>query len=174
MWLIVLRGFAGSGKSTLARALSRAYGWPLVDKDDVKDILDGYAADSGGLAYAVMFNVARRQLLQGFSVICDSPLTFAPFYEDARRIAAEAGATLAIIECHCPNEAIWRDRINGRALLDLPAHHQTDWEAYRTLRERIFPETRYPITDKHLVVDTTRPVRNIVAAVSDWLERGGE
>jgi predicted kinase len=47
MWLIVMKGFAGSGKSTLARALSRELGWPLVDKDDVKDLLDGHVQAAG-------------------------------------------------------------------------------------------------------------------------------
>jgi shikimate kinase len=42
MWLIAMKGFAGSGKSTLGRALSREFGWPLVDKDDVKDLLDSH------------------------------------------------------------------------------------------------------------------------------------
>lgn len=33
--LIVMKGLASSGKSTLARALSKEYGWPLIDKDEV-------------------------------------------------------------------------------------------------------------------------------------------
>ena len=64
MWLIAMKGFAGSGKSTLSRALSKQLGWPLIDKDDVKDLLDGHAPAAGPLAYAIMFNIARRQLLQ--------------------------------------------------------------------------------------------------------------
>ncbi|MHB8646314.1 MAG: AAA family ATPase [Thermomicrobiales bacterium] len=174
MWLIVFRGVAGSGKSTVSRALSRAQGWPVVDKDDVKDILDGHADDAGGRAYLVMFNVARRQLLQGLSVVCDSPLSFAQFYERARQIAAETGAMLAIIECHCPDGAIWRERINGRKALGLPAHHQTDWEAYRIHLDRMLPAMQYPITDRHLVVDTTRPLIHIVTEITNWLEREGQ
>jgi predicted kinase len=72
LFLIALKGLAGSGKSTLGRALSQHLNWPLIDKDDIKDILDGRAADAGGLAYEVMFRVVRRQLLQGLNVICDS------------------------------------------------------------------------------------------------------
>src|SRR5689334_15057955 len=61
-WLLALAGEAGSGKSTLSRALGRRLRWPVIDKDDVKDLLYGRAPDSGPLAYEVMFNVARRQL----------------------------------------------------------------------------------------------------------------
>jgi hypothetical protein len=75
MWFIAMKGFAGSGKSTLSRALSKQLGWPVIDKDDVKDLLDGPAQAAGPLAYEIMFNIARRQLLQGLNVICDSPLT---------------------------------------------------------------------------------------------------
>jgi hypothetical protein len=59
MWLIALKGLSASGKSTLGRALSKQLGWPLIDKDDVKDLLDGYTAEAGGLAYDIMFNIAR-------------------------------------------------------------------------------------------------------------------
>lgn len=130
LWLVVFKGMAGSGKSTLSRALSRGLGWQLIDKDDVKDVLHECIPDSGGLAYAVMFNVARRQLLQGCSVICDSPLTFRTFYERAERIACEAGAALAVVECTCPDDDEWRRRIDARKTLNLPAHHQTDWHAF--------------------------------------------
>lgn len=39
--LIAFKGPPGAGKSTIARALSKQLGWPLIDKDDVKDVLDG-------------------------------------------------------------------------------------------------------------------------------------
>ncbi|HZO72053.1 MAG TPA: ATP-binding protein [Ktedonobacteraceae bacterium] len=129
-WLIAMKGFAGCGKSTLARALSSELGWPLIDKDDVKDILDGHAQAAGPLAYAIMFNIARRQLLQGLSVICDSPLTGIVSYERAKCTAAETHASLVIVECICSDESLWQQRIDGRKTLQLPAHHQTDWHAY--------------------------------------------
>ena len=50
MWMIALKGFSGSGKSTLGRALSRQLGWPIIDKDDIKDLIDGRAPGAGGLA----------------------------------------------------------------------------------------------------------------------------
>lgn len=171
MYLVAMRGFAGSGKSTLARALGRKLGWPVIDKDDVKDVLDGQAPDAGRLAYDALLRVTRRQLLQGLSVICDSPLSFASLYGEARRIAAETGATLIIVECHCPDEAVWRSRISSRQGLGLPSHHQTDWAAFRQYRDARLTEAAYPVTDPHLLVDTTRPVADLVAEVSRWLSQ---
>jgi predicted kinase len=170
MWLITMKGFAGCGKSTLSRALSRELGWPLIDKDDVKDLLDGHASAAGRLAYDIMFNVARRQLLQGLSVICDSPLTGSISYEHAQAIAAETHATLGIIECYCSDEAHWRQRINGRKALQLPAHHQTDWETLQVFLRQPHLQENYSITHPHLVVDTVRPLQECLTEVIVWLE----
>lgn len=171
MWLIAMKGFAGSGKSTLARALSRELGWPLIDKDDVKDLLDGHVQAAGPLAYAIMFNIARRQLLQGLDVICDSPLTGTISYERAQFAAKEALASLAIVECLCSDESLWQQRINGRKTLQLPAHHQTDWDAYqRLLRQSQFQEHQYPITHSHVVVDTAQPLHHCLTSLLAWLD----
>ncbi len=167
-WLLAFKGFPGGGKSTLARAVSGGLGWPLIDKDDVKDVLDGHA-EAGALAYSVMFNVARRQLLQGLSVVCDSPLTYRESYEHAARIAAETGASLAVMECRCPDEALWRRRIEARQALGLPAHHKTDWASLQDhlLTARI--ESAYPIAHPYLVVYTDEPAPALCGQVIDWL-----
>lgn len=174
IWLVAMRGLPGCGKSTVARALSRRLGWPLIDKDDVKDVLHRQALDTGRLAYDVMLRVARRQLLQGLSVICDSPLIHPALYERAQRIAAESGATLAIVECVCSDEAIWRERIDGRKTLNLPDHHQTDWAGFQAYRAALPKETDYPITGPHLVADTIRPLDQIVTEVINWLNDAGQ
>jgi predicted kinase len=107
-------GAPGSGKSTLGRALSRTLGWPLIDKDDVRDHLDEATPHAGGLAYNIMFNVARRQLRQGLSVICDSPFAYRRCYECAVGTAQETGAALAVVECRCADEKTWRRRASTR------------------------------------------------------------
>lgn len=170
MWLIAMRGMPGCGKSTVARALSRQLGWPLIDKDDIKDILDEHVPQSGGLAYETMWNVARRQLLQGLSVVADSPLTFVMAYEKARAVVRETGAALAVIECRCSDEEIWRQRINARKDMLLPAHHQTDWDMFLRYRQQMLAEMDYPISDLRLVVDTVHPLSDGVAEIVAWLE----
>ncbi len=49
VWLVAFKGEAGSGKSTLSRALSRRLRWPVIDKDDIRDLLDD---STPGLSYA--------------------------------------------------------------------------------------------------------------------------
>lgn len=171
MWLMAMKGFAGCGKSTLARTLSRELGWPMIDKDDVKDILDGRVQAAGPLAYEIMFNIARRQLLQGLSVICDSPLTGSVSYERAQRTATEARASLVIVECICSDESLWQLRIDDRKTLQLPAHHQTDWHAYQSLlRQSQFQEHQYLITHPHMVIDTAQPLQQCLTSILSWLD----
>lgn len=171
MWLVALKGIAGTGKSTLGRSLANRLGWPFIDKDDIKDVLDGHAPEAGPLAYAIMFNVARRQLLLGMNVICDSPLSYERSYARAVDITREAGARLAIIECACPDEVAWRERIERRKLLDLPSHHQTDWATFRA--SPAFHPEEYAIGVPYLVLDTTRPLNDLVRDCLDWLALAG-
>ncbi len=171
MWLIALKGLAGTGKSTLGRALSKQLGWPLIDKDDEKDLLDNHMPEAGGLAYDIMFNIARRQLLQGLNAICDSPLTNIRAHEHALSTAGEAHASMAVIECYCSDEAQWRSRLNARKALQLPAHHQTDWDAFQLIRLTLHDQADYLITVPHLLVDTVRPPQECLIGIMRWLEQ---
>lgn len=170
-WLIAFKGYPGSGKSTLSRALGRRLGWPLVDKDDVKDVLDSHTPEAGSLAYVVMFNVALRQLLQGLSVICDSPLASRSGYARAVHVAEESCAALAVVECRCPDEAIWRRRIEARQALELPAHHKTDWASVQDYLRVATTEAAYPIAHPYLVVETNQPVSALCEQVVMWLKQ---
>lgn len=167
-WLLAMKGPPGSGKSTLARALSRRLGWPLIDKDDIRDLEE---TPQPGLSYNVMLNIGRRQLLQGLSVICDSPLGYRRTYENAARIADETGARLAIVECRCPDEAIWRRRIEDRRTLNLPSHHTIEWEAVEAYRRRTAVDGGFAIAHPHLMVDTTEPPDNLCDVAVRWLAR---
>ena len=171
MWLIALKGLAGSGKSTLGRALSKQLGWPLIDKDDIKDLLDAHTPEAGGLAYDIMFNVARRQLRQGLNVICDSPLTNSRAYEHALAIASETHASLAVIECRCSDEEQWKQRMDARKELQLPSHHQTDWDAFQQMRRSLYSQANYSLTVPYLLVDSARPPEDCLAEVTCWLEQ---
>ena len=174
MQLVMFKGFPGSGKSTLSRALSRQLHWPLIDKDDVKDMFSEQVPDAGGLAYDVMLNIVRRQLLQGLDVICDSPMTHRITYERVQHIAKETHAHLAIVECFCSDEHLWSKRVNARKTYGLPAHHVIDWETLQAYRRQQRTEARFPITHPHLLVDTARPLAVCITEVIEWLKYKGE
>ena len=170
--LIALKGHPGAGKSAVARQLGRSLGTPVIDKDDIKDVLDGYTADAGGLAYTAMFNVARRQLLQGLSVICDSPLSEMAGYTRARAVAHDTAARLVIVECTCSSEAEWRRRIEDRSARRLPDHHVTSWRDLEEHLRRRAATSTYSISDPHLLIDTAAPLADVVQQIISWIETG--
>jgi SAM-dependent methyltransferase/predicted kinase len=164
--LIAMKGPPGAGKSTISRALSRSLGWPLIDKDDVKDVLDGQTPLAGVLAYEIMIQIVRRQVAQGLSVICDSPL-LARTYDGLRRVADEASVQLVVVACHCGDEAVWRERVEARQAQGLPEHHTVTWERVQTFLAQ--PGVDYPTAVPHLVVDTARPLAPLVDEIVGWL-----
>jgi len=167
--LIVFKGHPGVGKSAVARALARRLGVPLIDKDDIKDILDNGCPDAGGLAYDTMFNVARRQLLQGLSVICDSPLSEVRGYTSAQCVAHNVGARLVVVECVCSAPDEWRRRVEQRAALCLPAHHITTWASLEAHLLKRSDSSQYSIDAPHLLIDTVASVKTLVDRITVWL-----
>ena len=60
--------------------------------------------------------------------------------------------------------------MNARKSLQLPAHHQTDWEAFQLFLRQPSIQEQYAIAHPHLLVDTARPLHECVASISAWLE----
>jgi predicted kinase len=167
--LVALKGFPGSGKSAIGRAVSTHFNWPLIDKDDLLDVLIGQHEDAGRLAYEAMWPVARRQLLQGLSVVCDSPLSHPIGNRAARRVAVETGATLVVLECRCSDEQLWRERVEARAASGLPRHRATTWSHLLAIRESVADQAAYAVTDPLLVVDTAGHRDEVTRQVVNWL-----
>ena len=165
--LVLMKGPPGSGKSTVAQELGRRLGWPVIDKDAVRDLLPD---ELGGLSYEAMLELARRQLAIAISVIADSPLGYGRAYARARDIAAAAGARMLVIECECPDEAEWRRRIQQRAGTGLAAHHATDWTKVEGFHERAATDP-YEVDVPRLMVDTTGPVERTIRDVRRWLDQ---
>ncbi len=102
--LLIVNGYAASGKTTLARALSRELRWPLVVKDEFKELLfDRLGASDyqeskrlGVAAIEVMFSVARELLAAGTSVIIESPLV--PRFDNPRLRALERDADFLTVQ----------------------------------------------------------------------------
>ena len=80
MAVIVLTGMPASGKSTICKALTECFGWPVVEKDAIKEQLfdtigfECYAQKRrlDHAANAVVIHMTERMLSAGQSVIVDN------------------------------------------------------------------------------------------------------
>lgn len=165
--LVLMKGPPGSGKSTIASELGRRLGWPVIDKDAVRDLLPD---ELGGISYEAMLALAERQLSIGLNVIADSPLGYGRAYAKARAASGTTGARMLVIECDCSDGAEWRRRIEQRSGTGLAAHHATDWSKVEEFRERTTADP-YEVDVPMLRVDTARPVEQILPAIMAWLDR---
>ena len=164
--LVLMKGPPGSGKSTIATALGRRLGWPVIDKDAVRDLLPD---ELGGISYEAMLALAERQLGFGLSVIADSPLGYGRAYAKAHAASAATGARMVVIDCECSDATEWRRRIEQRSGTGLAAHHATAWSKVEAFQERTGADP-YEVDVPTLKVDTARPVERILPMVMTWLE----
>lgn len=165
--LLAMKGHPATGKSTLAHALARTLGWPLIDKDDVKDHTL-HLPEGNQLAYAILWQVVERQLALGLSVIVDSPLSYPVGYTTACELAERYGAHLLVVETYL-NEAVWRARLDARPAGE-STHKIRGWQAMQMQLQAYNDCWRYPIQpEHHLLVNTEQPLAENLARVQQWL-----
>jgi predicted kinase len=162
-----MKGHPATGKSTLAHALACAFSWPLVDKDDIKDHTL-HLADGNQLAYAILWQIVKRQLGLGLSVIVDSPLSYPVGYTTACTLADHYNTRLLVVETYLSEES-WRARLEARPA-DESTHKIRGWQAMQAQLQVYNDCWRYPIQPKHhLLIKTEQPLADNVKQVQKWL-----
>jgi diadenosine tetraphosphate (Ap4A) HIT family hydrolase/predicted kinase len=165
-----MRGMPGIGKSVLARAISLEFGWPVLDKDDIKDVVHGRADAPDRLSYDLQFWLARLQLQQGLSVVCDGPMLHPGVYALAAQSADEAGARLVVLECVLGDAAEHRRRIEARvSSIRVRDWAINDWAAFVEYRGRTLPHANFEIDVPRHVVDLSQPEEQSTGDTIRWL-----
>ena len=165
--LLLLKGPMGVGKSTFAKALGKRTAWCVTDKDCISDVLVGHLEAYASLSYDILFAFTEDLLGQGFNVIVDSPLRTELGYLRAVRLAEKYSASLKVLELHCSNKGVWRNRLESREfraaqLIQTWAEFEMYWETAKT-------EFDYPVNHSHLLIDTSLALSDNLETVKRWL-----
>ncbi len=148
--LIAMAGLPGTGKSTCADLIARHLHGPVVDKDDLLELVRHSSIEDeleqGRLAYDLVFSLASRQLANDTSVIVDTCLAFAWLRTKLADITAGHNATMLVVHCICADD-ITRQRIAARASA-LPHRNLAEYDRL----QRIFEEFA---ATPDVTVDTT-------------------
>lgn len=166
-FLLQMAGESGTGKSILARAIGRATGAVVIDKDVIKARMldEGLPEDAAApLSYAVFFDVGASVLAQGHSVVLDSPASFISIRDRGRAIAEANRASYLIIRCCLPDIDVIQSRLDGRQ----PVASQPRVAAFDAFAR---PGTG-PLTEPHLVLDTRRPLDAYLADALAYIGHG--
>jgi predicted kinase len=128
--LIVIGGAPAAGKSTLARALREALAWPLLAKDDIKELLfDVLGSDDrahskrlSAAAYAIMFATAKELMQARQSCIVEGNFRWSERQADFASLAtAVSGLRLLQIFVTADPDELAR-RFEARAGARHPGH----------------------------------------------------
>jgi predicted kinase len=106
--LIIVHGLPASGKTTLAKWLAQKLGWPIIHKDDVKEILfdtlgwsdRAWSRKLGVATIELLFHVVELQLAAGASFMVEC--NFKPELASARirAILHKTNAHCVQVLCH--------------------------------------------------------------------------
>jgi len=159
--LILFSGLPGCGKTSLAQAVARSLHLPLFAKDRLQRVLrDEAPAAPPATGYHLLLDQAEEQLGLGLGVILDAVFPLPGFRQAARDIAARQGAALAVIECVCSDETLWRARLESRLGI-VPGWPPAGWAEIERLRPIWQP---WP-PGETLVVDAVHPFETNLAAI---------
>ncbi|GGK27730.1 hypothetical protein GCM10008955_21880 [Deinococcus malanensis] len=133
--LLAVSGLPASGKTFLGSWLARELQFPLVTKDEYKQILHEHLPDlsraqSGPLSFAVMWQVADVILRSGGSLVLESHF-YRPVSEThILELARAHGARLAQVYCEAPLAELKRRHAGRvasgqRPYIDFPFDHET-------------------------------------------------
>lgn len=164
MMLIQMHGEPGSGKTTLARALAPRIPAVHLDKDVLMTAIMKVRIPpevAGPASYEAIWDLARSLLLQGHSVIVDSPAYWPIIEERGQGLAREMGVAYFMIETRCADAAEIERRLATREALPTNPRLRQDWLAA--------PGTRDP-SRQRLTLDTLKPVDSLVALALDYIQ----
>jgi predicted kinase len=167
MMLVQVCGLPGAGKSTLSAAIAEKLPAVTLRVDAIEAAMWKYGIppeQSGIAAYSVMHAIAIPNLRKGQTVVADAVSGVEPARAGWVATAEAAGVALRVIEVVCPDADEHRRRVEHRDN-DLPGFALPTWDAVQRTAEEY--EAR---TDDRLVIDSTRPLEEMVHQALGFLD----
>lgn len=162
--VVVVCGLPGAGKSSIADALAREFSWPVFSVDPLDASMRRGGVDretSGFVAYDLALTMAREHLRLGLSAIIDATSPVAPSRDAWTRLASDYGAKKVVVEIVCSDEALHRQRVEGRTR-NIPGFPELTWDGVRYIADMY-----EPLDEDRLVLDSVNPLDgNIERAVA--------
>ena len=115
------------------------------------------------VGWNVLSRVAEQQLGLERSCVLDLVAREEPRAE-WEQLAAAHRARFAVIECVCSDEAVHRERVEGRRR-GIPGWYELDWDRVAAGRRRY-----EPLAEPKVVIDAVEPLESNLARVRAWLE----
>jgi len=181
--LVITCGLTATGKSVLARRLAELTGFEVLASDVVRKELAGlasadhrfeafrrgiYSPEFTDRTYAALLEEARQRLDEGRSVIVDASFVRRRYRQQARQLAGETGAQFVCVEFRASESAV-RRRL-ARRLREGRDPSDARWEIY-VAQKRTFERPSEVPPERHVVVDTARPLQAEARAVLAALRR---
>jgi predicted kinase len=167
--VVLVTGLPGTGKSTVAEAVARRTGASLVGWDWAMAALTGFDEVQAALlaldrptyrsvGWSLALQHARQQLRVGRPAVLDGVARDVEVGR-VRALGEECDVDTVVLLTTCGDERLHRQRIEGRTR-GIPGWHELSWDdVVRTRRRFVEP------TDVDLVLDSTKPVEELVDAV---------
>lgn len=180
--LLQMSGAPGSGKTTLAQTIGRQIGAVVIDHDVTKSALLGAdvpVALAGHASYSVLDALARHLLLQGYSVIVDSPCLYTVLLERGQQLAQEVHARYRSIECVVEDIEELDRRLRTRphfpsqlvGVYQPPSAGSGKTHAGEAVFRDVIANMKRPPTG-YLTLDTTQPLESYLQTALTYLATG--
>ncbi|MDP5274936.1 AAA family ATPase [Chengkuizengella axinellae] len=173
MFFLQMSGFPGSGKSTLAREIGKATNAVIVDHDIVKSALmeslnkvDLDDKKLGKVSYNIDWSFIDFILLQGHSVILDSPCLYTEMVERGLELSKKHNVKFKYVECILEDINEINTRLKSRKRMRSQIQQVHSEESFM----KWIKNSKKPSNINTLTIDSSQPLDSYINGVIKYLE----